>query len=86
MVKLKVTMATGEEQSFLVTPVIEWAFENYAKKGLAKAFREDEKASDIYWLVYECMRQAQISVPPFGADFLKTLLKVEVEDEQSPNG
>ena len=48
MASLKITRATGEESVHAITPVIEWAFELYAKKGFAKALMEDQKQSDIY--------------------------------------
>lgn len=86
MIKLKITRATGESSEHLVTPVIEWAFEQYAKKGFHKAFRDDEKQSDVYWLAWECLRRDGVGVKPFGADFLETLAKVEVLDADSPNG
>ena len=86
MIKLVITKATGEKSEHLVTPVIEYAFENHAKKGLAKALREDEKVTDIYWLAWECLRRAEGSSVPFGAQFLETLSAVDIESADSPNG
>ena len=86
MIKLRITRATGEATEHVVTPVIEWAFEQYAKKGFYKAFREDQKQSDIYWLAWECLRRAGApDVKPFGDAFLETLKLVEVLDD-NPNG
>ena len=62
-------------------PRIEYAFEQYAKKGFHKAFRDDEKQSDVYWLAYECLRTSGEVVKSFGAEFLETLAKVEVLDD-----
>lgn len=86
MLQLKITRVSGEEDTIKITPVIEFAFEQYAKKGFRKAFLEDEKQSDIYWLAWECLRRSGVSVKPFGQDFLETLESVEVEAINSPNG
>ena len=81
MAKLKVTRADGAVQEFEITPVIEYAFEQFAKKGFHKAFRDDEKQSDVYWLAWECLRRSGETVKPFGVEFLDTLVKVEVLDD-----
>ena len=81
MARLKITRATGEVSEHQITPRIEYAFELYAKKGFHKAFRDDEKQSDVYWLAWECLRTQGESGKPFGADFLDTLTKVEVLDD-----
>jgi hypothetical protein len=81
MARLKITRATGEVTEHQITPRIEYAFELYAKKGFHKAFRDDEKQGDLYWLAYECIRTSGEVVKPFGAEFLDTLSKVEVVDD-----
>jgi len=81
MARLKITRATGEVSEHQITPRIEYAFELYAKKGFHKAFRDDEKQSDLYWLAWECLRVSGEAVKPFGADFLDTLSAVEVLDD-----
>ena len=81
MARLKITRADGTVSEHQITPKIEWAFELYAKKGFHKAFRDDEKQSDVYWLAWECIRTSCESVPVFGATFLDTLAKVEVLDD-----
>ena len=86
MIKLKITRVSGEVDEIKITPVIEFAFEQYAKKGFRKAFIEDEKQSDIYWLAWEALRRSGIAVKPFGQDFLETLESVEVSSVDSPNG
>ena len=84
--RLKITRASGEETLHEITPAIEYAFEVYAKKGFFKAFSEDQKQSDVYWLAWECLRKSGVTVPTFGTAFLDTLAKVEVVgDEDSPN-
>lgn len=85
-IKLTITRATGEVDECIVTPAIEFAFENYAKKGFRKAFLEDEKQSDIYWLAWECLRRKGVGVKPFGNEFLETLENVEVDAVSNPNG
>lgn len=82
MARLKITRANGEVTEHQITPRIEYAFELYAKKGFHKAFRDDEKQSDIYWLAYECLRTSGVVVKPFGPDFLDDLVKVEVLDDE----
>ena len=86
MIKLTITRVSGEVDEIKITPVIEFAFEQYAKKGFRKAFVEDEKQSDIYWLAWEALRRSGVSVKPFGQDFLETLESVEVNAVDSPNG
>lgn len=86
MIKLTITRVSGEVDECIVTPVIEFAFEQYAKKGFRKAFLEDEKQTDIYWLAWECLRRKGVAVKPFGVDFLETLENVDVESVQNPNG
>lgn len=86
MASLKVTRADGSESIHEITPAIEYAFEQHAKKGFYKAFVEDQKRSDVYWLAWECLRRAGApDVFPFGDKFLETLKAVEVL-EDSPNG
>ena len=87
MASLKIVRADGTESSHEITPAIEYAFEQYAKKGFYKAFTEDQKRTDIYWLAWECLRRAGASdVKPFGDAFLETLRAVEVLGDDSPNG
>ncbi len=81
MAKLKITRADGSISEHQITPRIEYAFELYAKKGFHKAFRDDEKQSDLYFLAWECIRTSGEVVKPFGSDFLDTLTKVEVLDD-----
>ncbi len=86
MTSIKVTRADGTESIHEITPAVEYAFEQYAKKGFFKAFREDQKQTDIYWLAWECLRRADApDVKPFGEKFLETLKAVEVLDD-FPNG
>ena len=81
MARLKITRADGNVSEHQITPRIEYAFELFAKKGFMKAFRDDEKQSDLYWLAHEWLRTSGETVKPFGAEFLDTLSKVEVLDD-----
>jgi hypothetical protein len=81
MARLKITRATGEVTEHQITPRIEYAFELYAKKGFHKAFRDDEKQSDLYFLAWECIRASGETVKSYGPEFLDTLSKVEVVDD-----
>ena len=78
MAKLKVTRADGSVNEYEITPVIEYAFEQHAKKGFHKALLEDQKQSDIYWIVWEATRRSGETVKPFGEAFIETLANVEV--------
>ena len=87
MASLKITRADGTVSQHEITPAIEFAFEQYAKKGFYKAFQEDQKQSDTYWLAWECLRRADApDVKPFGDKFLETLKAVEVLGDEYPNG
>ncbi len=81
MAKLKITRADGSGSEHKITPRIEYAFELYAKMGFHKVFRDLERQTDVYWLAYECLRTSGEVVKTFGADFLETLAKVEVLDD-----
>jgi len=50
MAKLKIVRTDGSVLEGDITPAVEYAFEQYAKKGFHKAFRDEEKQSDVYWL------------------------------------
>lgn len=78
MAKLKVTRADGSVNEYEITPVIEWAFENYAKKGFHKSLIEDSMQTSVYWLSWECIRRSGETVPVFGEKFLETIRLVEV--------
>jgi hypothetical protein len=81
MAKLKITRANGEITEHKITPGVEYAFEIKRGMGISKALREDEKQSDIFWLAWECLRRANVTVPIFGVEFIDSLETVEVLDE-----
>ena len=82
MAQLKITRANGEVSEHKITPGVEYAFELKRGMGISKALREDEKQSDIYWLAWECLRRANITVPLYGVEFIDSLETVEVLDEE----
>ena len=84
MAKLKITRATGEVSEHQITPAIEYAFEKHFNGGFHKIFRTEEKQSHIYWLAWESIRRSGEAVKPFGEEFIDTLAKVEVL-EDDPN-
>jgi len=73
MAKLIVTMADNSVTDIEITPRLEYAFELYAKKGFHKAFRDDEKQSDVYWLAWEGLRLSGVTVKPLAQTFSKLL-------------
>ena len=85
MAKLKVTRVDGSVNEYEITPVIEYAFENYAKMGFHKAIVENQKQSDIYWICWEAIRRSGETVKPFGEAFIETLASVDVV-ESTPLG
>ena len=82
MAKLKITRANGEVSEHKITPGVEYAFEIKRGMGISKALRLDEKQTDIFWIAYECLRRANVTVPTFGIEFIDSLESVEVLDEE----
>jgi hypothetical protein len=80
MARLKIVRTDGSVLEGEITPAVEYAFEQYAKKGFHKAFRDDEMQTSVYWLAWEVTRRSGESVKPFGIDFIETLKSVSVED------
>jgi hypothetical protein len=78
MAKLKVTRANGQVNEYEITPLLEYSFEQHAKKGFHKALIEDQKQSDVYFLCWDAIRRSGETVPPFGESFLEILKSVEV--------
>ena len=86
MSSLKITRASGEATTHKISPAIEYAFEQQFKCGIHKQFRDMERQGDIYWLAWECLRRAGITIPLFGDEFLRELEAVEVIDDEDPKG
>jgi hypothetical protein len=78
MAKLRVTTTDNLTADYEITPLIEYSFEQYAKKGFHKALMEDQKQSDIYWICWEAMRRSGVTDKHYGESFLETLKSVEV--------
>jgi hypothetical protein len=51
------------------------------KWGFIRRLETEERQTDVYWLAWECLRTSGEVVKSFGADFLETLAKVEVLDD-----
>lgn len=84
MASLKIIQTDGTTTEQRITPAIEFAFEQHHKIGFHKAFRDREQQSDLFWLAWECLRKAGVTVKPFGADFVATLESVEVVEDSFP--
>ena len=80
MAKLKIVRQDGSVIEGEITPAVEYAFELHTKMGFHRAFRQEEKQSDVYWLAWEITRRSGETVKPFGIDFIETLKSVSVED------
>jgi hypothetical protein len=80
MAKLKIVRQDGSVLEGEITPAVEYAFEQYAKMGFHKAFRDQELQSHVYWLAWEVTRRSGETVKPYGMEFIETLKSVEVLD------
>jgi hypothetical protein len=80
MAKLKIVRTDGSIIEGEITPAVEYSFELYAKQGFHRAFRQEEKQTDVYWLAWEITRRSGETVKPFGIEFIETLKSVEVLD------
>ena len=83
MARIQIKLVSGDVSDHRITPSIEYAFEAYAKKGFSRAFAEDQKQSDIFWLAWECLKRsgAMNPIPPFGQVFVDLLVEVKVLDD-----
>ena len=86
MASLKVTFESGAVETYKITPAIEVEFEAYAKMGINKCFRDLERQTDIYYLVWIAIKHSGQTVALWGPEFLKTLAEVEVLDSDPLNG
>jgi len=80
MAKLKIVRTDGSVLEGEITPAVEYAFEQFAKMGFHKSFRDQELQSHVYWLAWEVTRRSGETVKPFGMEFIETLKSVEVLD------
>ena len=80
MAILKIVRTDGSVLQGEITPAVEYSFEQYAKMGFHKAFRDQELQSHVYWLAWEITRRSGETVKPYGMEFIETLKSVEVLD------
>ena len=80
MARLKITRTDGLGVEGEIRPAGESSLELYAKKGFHKAFRDEERQTDVFWLAWEVTRRSGETVKPFGIEFIETLKSVEVLD------
>jgi hypothetical protein len=80
MAKLKIVRTDGSVLEGEITPAVEYEFEQHAKMGFHKAFRDLERQQDVYFLSWVVTRRSGETVKPFGMDFIETLKSVEVLD------
>jgi hypothetical protein len=80
MARLKIVRQDGTELIGEISPAVEYAFEQYAKTGFHKAFRELELQSHVYYLAWEITKRAGEAPKPFNEAFVETLKSVEVLD------
>jgi hypothetical protein len=80
MAKLKITRTDGSVLEGEISPAVEYEFEQYAKMGFHKAFRDLERQQDVYFLSWVVTRRSGETVKPFGIEFIETLKSVEVLD------
>jgi hypothetical protein len=52
------------------------------KKVFTKPLGTTKNRSDLYWLAWECLRTSGETVKTFGAEFLDSLSRVEVLDDE----
>ena len=86
MARIKITKTDGKVVEQRITPSVEYAFEVWKGMGFAKAFSEEQKQTDVFWLAWEvCRRNPEWgTIKMFGAEFVDQLEKVEILDD-SPN-
>jgi hypothetical protein len=80
MAKLKIVRTDGSVLEGEISPAVEFEFEQHAKMGFHKAFREMERQQDVYFLSWVVTRRSGETVKPFGMEFIETLKSVEVLD------
>jgi hypothetical protein len=80
MAKLKIVRTDGSVLEGEISPAVEFEFEQHAKMGFHKAFRELERQQDVYFLAWVVTRRSGETVKPYGMEFIETLKSVEVLD------
>jgi hypothetical protein len=87
MARIRITKTDGKVIDQKITPSMEYAFELWKGMGFAKAFTTEQKQTDVFWLAWEaCRRNPEWgTIKTFGTDFIDTLEKVEIVDDEAPN-
>jgi hypothetical protein len=80
MAKLKIVRQDGSVLEGEISPAVEYEFEQFAKMGFHKAFRDLERQQDVYYLSWIITRRSGETVKPFGMEYIETLKSVEVLD------
>jgi hypothetical protein len=83
MARVKITKIDGKVIEARITPSIEYAFEIWKGTGFAKAFTEEQKQTDVFYLAWEvCRRNPEWgTIKTFGAEFVDSLDRVEILDD-----
>jgi hypothetical protein len=80
MLSMQLTVVTADgAQTYTVTPKVQVDFERHFKTGIAKAFQEDLRVEQLYWLAWAATRAAGTVVKPFDA-WLEEIIDVQLED------
>lgn len=74
--KMEVTV-NGEDYVVDITPRVVVNFERNFKCGLTKAFGPDQRMEYLYWLAWEGLKNADVTVKPFET-FLAEVDKVNL--------
>ena len=83
MINITLRVETEDKSGeYVVTPMVQVAFEREWKVGLAKAFNQDQKMEHMYWLGWKSMHAAGEVVKPFDG-WLNTVKSVEIVEEEA---
>jgi hypothetical protein len=87
MARVRVTKTDGKVIEARITPAMEYGFEIWKGMGFAKAFSEEQKQTDVFYLAWlVCSRSPEWgTIKTFGAEFVNDLEKVEIVDDEAPN-
>ena len=80
MAQLKITFVDGKVVQGEVTPIIEYLFEQHYNMGFHKAFAEEQRQTQVYFLSHEICKRLGEPVDARLETFISTLKSVEVLD------
>lgn len=75
---IRVQTTDGSDHTFTLRPRILVDFEQKFGKGFAKLLGDEMRLEYIYYLGWSALKANGIVVKPFGAEFLDTLVNVEL--------